>query len=129
MISKYLISLFALAASVPLAKSTPVDATVLDVWAPHILFPNDKTSWCIGDEHHIVWDAKNPPSEITNNLGQAILAKNGVILFEHVLASGFKLEDGRVSVKVPDVPTGPYQVVLIGDSGNYSPEFSITKCY
>ena len=43
-----------------------------------------------------------------------------------VLAEGFQLTDGRVEITVPYVDPGcGYQLVLFGDSGNFSPEFMI----
>ncbi|THV03964.1 hypothetical protein K435DRAFT_774613, partial [Dendrothele bispora CBS 962.96] len=43
-----------------------------------------------------------------------------------VLAEGFDLRAGFVTVVVPNVPAGDdYTITLFGDSGNISDEFSI----
>jgi len=48
--------------------------------------------------------------------------------YEYPLATGFPLEAGSMNVIVPDVqPGNNYIVVLFGDSGNASPEFTIVE--
>ncbi|TEB30565.1 hypothetical protein FA13DRAFT_1792164 [Coprinellus micaceus] len=49
--------------------------------------------------------------------------------YEHPLASGFSLADGEVEVEIPaDVESGEnYFIVLFGDSGNVSPNFTIDQ--
>lgn len=47
---------------------------------------------------------------------------------EHPLASGFNMDGGFVNFRCPKVETRKnYIVVLIGDSGNRSPLFTIKK--
>ncbi|KAF8655828.1 hypothetical protein AX16_002913 [Volvariella volvacea WC 439] len=49
-----------------------------------------------------------------------------LILADAPLAEGFMLRDGQVEITVPDFPPRDnYIVVLMGDSGNSSPEFRI----
>ncbi|KAF7985608.1 hypothetical protein HWV62_3919 [Athelia sp. TMB] len=63
---------------------------------------------------------------ITNTKGVVVLAKDGIEDVDHPLASGFNILDGHVVIKVPKVSTGSkYALVLFGDSGNYSPKFTI----
>lgn len=48
--------------------------------------------------------------------------------YEHPLASGFKLTDGTRDIVIPDVVTrNSYIFVLFGDSGNATPELTITN--
>jgi hypothetical protein len=48
-----LISLLALAASLPLSEaSNPVE---LDVWAPQVLYPNADTIWYPGQQQDVTW--------------------------------------------------------------------------
>jgi hypothetical protein len=45
---------------------------------------------------------------------------------DHPLAEGFDIRDGHRTIRVPDVPPrNNYIVVVMGDSGNRSPEFTI----
>jgi hypothetical protein len=41
------------------------------------------------------------------------------------LASGFDPRKGSVTVTVPSVPSGTYSIILFGDSGNISKDFTI----
>jgi hypothetical protein len=44
-----------------------------------------------------------------------------------ILAKGFDPRKGWVSVPVPWVVNGTYSIVLFGDSGNNSDDFTITE--
>jgi hypothetical protein len=45
---------------------------------------------------------------------------------DHPLAEGFDIRDSQRTIRVPDVPPrNNYIVVVMGDSGNRSPEFTI----
>ncbi|THH04994.1 hypothetical protein EW145_g5119 [Phellinidium pouzarii] len=97
-----------------------------------ILYPTENLVWKIGYTHHVVWDLNDEPAQITNPIGQVWLRKNGSTIatgpgsIDEPLASGFNLTDGRVLIRVPDVEVGcDYQLVLFGDSGNFSPKFII----
>ncbi|KAI0741472.1 hypothetical protein C8Q80DRAFT_138283 [Daedaleopsis nitida] len=70
-------------------------------------------------------DTSNPPANITNTIGTITLRKGGQVT-PVVVAQGFPIASGRVEVAVPAVISGTdYQLVLIGDSGNVSPDFTI----
>ncbi|KAG9309831.1 hypothetical protein JVU11DRAFT_1139 [Chiua virens] len=126
MISKYFASLLSLAAFVPLSQSSLLKPTELDVWVPSIFYPHAGIVWEKGETHNVKWDASNPPSQITNPYGKIYLVKDNLILFDRQLASDFALSGGQVGVKVPtDIDSGIYQLVLMGDSGNWSDEFTI----
>ncbi|KAI0632211.1 hypothetical protein C8Q77DRAFT_1218678 [Trametes polyzona] len=125
-----LLALFAVVSALPLE--------VRDVFVPPVTYPHAGTVWKVGQHHNVTWDTKNAPSQITNKVGKVVLAKGGILDVgeyirtdasrEHPLAKGFDILDGRVEVKVPDVkPGNDYTIVLFGDSGNDSAEFTITK--
>jgi len=55
------------------------------------------------------------------------LVKGGIAL-PLILQEGFDILLGRIEVEVPWVVDGSdYQLVLFGDSGNFSPNFIITS--
>ncbi|KAH0832068.1 hypothetical protein J3R83DRAFT_12976 [Lanmaoa asiatica] len=113
MISTRLITLLALAASLPLTQSA-----MLDVWAPQITDPRSDTVWYIGTFATVSWDVSNPPSSITNPQGTIYLVKDGVIDLQNPLVENFDILAGTVAFIVPDVPSGIYQIDLFGDSGD-----------
>ncbi|KAI6039329.1 hypothetical protein EDC04DRAFT_2686278, partial [Pisolithus marmoratus] len=119
-------SFFALMALLSLALSIPVQQR--DVFVPPVIDPNQKTVWCVGKQEKVVWDTSNAPASITNPEGRIYLVVNNLIDFDYELASGFNILDGKVEVTVPDVPPGIYAIVLFGDSGNFSKNFTITAC-
>ncbi|KAJ7781763.1 hypothetical protein DFH07DRAFT_728634 [Mycena maculata] len=102
------------------------------VYSPPIVKPDSSTKWARGAEVDVTWSTSNAPASITN--------RNGTILLGHLepgspgehldldnpLATGFDILDGHHTVTVPNVPSGTnYIIVLMGDSGNRSPEFTI----
>uniref|UniRef100_A0A8H7Y6G6 Yeast cell wall synthesis Kre9/Knh1-like N-terminal domain-containing protein n=1 Tax=Psilocybe cubensis TaxID=181762 RepID=A0A8H7Y6G6_PSICU len=97
-----------------------VDRAKLDVFVPVILKPDSRTTWTIGRTAIVSWDTTNAPKSISNG---ASVYLNGY----GTIASGFSLRDGNVTVTVPSVPQGPYFITLFGDSGNYSPVFTISN--
>ncbi|PSR72114.1 hypothetical protein PHLCEN_2v12029 [Hermanssonia centrifuga] len=99
----------------------------LDVWSPRITSPDAETVWKAGTLQQVTWDTSNPPKQISNPIGMIVLPKAGVLDSDHPLATDVPLTAGSWSVTVPGVAAGDdYTVVLFGDSGNASPEFSIT---
>ncbi|KIJ62574.1 hypothetical protein HYDPIDRAFT_30179 [Hydnomerulius pinastri MD-312] len=115
-------SLFALVASLPLSARLQAR----DVFVPPVLYPHAGTVWYVGQYHNVTWETKDAPVNITNSKGMIYLRNNGLIEMNEELASGFNILDGRVEVHVPNVPAGNnYSIVLFGDSGNYSPIFTI----
>ncbi|KAN0087582.1 hypothetical protein V8E55_006203 [Tylopilus felleus] len=119
-----LIGLLALAASLPSSG-----ATDLYVWDPVIEKPNSDTVWTIGKEKTITWNTevgRPEPHEPFNNNGVVYLRHDDQTDIDHPLATNFKLTEGYVVVRVPKVKPGKnYQIVLMGDSGNWSPPFEI----
>ncbi|TFY51048.1 hypothetical protein EVJ58_g10766 [Rhodofomes roseus] len=114
-----LFSVFALVSAFPIRR---------DVWDPEILSPNSSTVWVIGQTYNVTWNTSDHPVNITNKIGKVVLATNYIQDYEHPLASNFSVLDGTVAITVPDVePGSDYSIVLMGDSGNYSPNFTITS--
>ncbi|KDR73665.1 hypothetical protein GALMADRAFT_251447 [Galerina marginata CBS 339.88] len=114
-------SLFAALFFLFAVRATPLTLVAkdkLDVFVPRIIEPDSQTVWKVGQTALIVWDTSNAPSTISNE-ASVILHKYGV------LAEGFDLRDGSVTVTVPDVEPGPWFITLFGDSSNYSPVFTI----
>ncbi|KAK0239217.1 hypothetical protein EDD85DRAFT_1003038 [Armillaria nabsnona] len=74
--------------------------------------------------HTVTWDVSNPPTDITNPIGSIKLRKDGITFL--TLASGFNILLGQYEVTVPYVAeSSEYILVLMGDSGNRSPGFTI----
>ncbi|KAF8184397.1 hypothetical protein BJ912DRAFT_526166 [Pholiota molesta] len=97
-----------------------------DVFTPPVTYPHAGTVWKVGNHHNVTWDISNRPVNITNSIGEILLVKSGIAT-PVVLAAEFNILDARVTVVVPWVINGSdYQLVLFGDSGNFSPKFTIT---
>jgi len=117
-----ILSLFALALGAPMVLDTR------DVFVPPVTYPHTGTVWKIGNHHNVTWDTSKAPKQITNTKGKVLLAHEGVQDVDHPLAQGFNILDGHVVIQVPKVsPGNKYAVVLFGDSGNYSPDFTISS--
>ncbi|KAI6114402.1 hypothetical protein F5141DRAFT_1213592 [Pisolithus sp. B1] len=110
-------SLLALVMSIPIQKR--------DVFVPPVISPHQGTVWYAGREQEVIWDTKNAPVNITNSEGIIYLVVDNLIDFDYELASNFNILDGKVQVIAPDVATGTYAIVLFGDSGNFSQNFTI----
>ncbi|KAJ2912628.1 hypothetical protein MD484_g7794, partial [Candolleomyces efflorescens] len=105
-----------------------------DVVVPRITSPTASSVWPIGSTQFVTWDTSDfpPDDQITNPLGRVLLGfDSGDSLnldIDNPLAEGFSIRDGRVSIVVPDVPPrDDYLIVLMGNSGNTSPSFAITR--
>ncbi|KAJ3540118.1 hypothetical protein NM688_g6270 [Phlebia brevispora] len=124
-VTAVLAALVSAVCSVAAAPSVGGANTARDVWDPKILSPNSTTTWVSGNTYTVVWDTTDRPKEITSTNGHIILANEGVE-YTVLLAWNFDLLDGQVEVTVPPVYTEDgYQIVLFGDSGNLSEEFTI----
>ncbi|KAK0487538.1 hypothetical protein IW261DRAFT_1290716, partial [Armillaria novae-zelandiae] len=105
-----------------------------DVISPPITSPTAGAVWTVGQTITVTWNTTviPPASQVTNPIGKIVLghqANNSLNLdLDHPLASNFQLTDGQVDITVPDVePRDDYIIVLFGDSGNTSPEFTIQQ--
>ncbi|KAJ6590238.1 hypothetical protein B0H10DRAFT_1645344, partial [Mycena sp. CBHHK59/15] len=106
------------------AQATP--HTTRDVYTPPVTYPHAGTVWYVGQTHNVTWCGYHqPPKQITNKIGRIMLRKSGLTT-PVILQENFDILLGRIEVKVPWVEDGTdYQLVLFGDSGNFSPYFTI----
>jgi len=103
------------------------------VFDPPITSPTATSVWKVGQIKTVTWDISNlpPDSELTNPNGTLVLGflstEGGEnLMLDNPLAKGFKLRLGKMNITVPSVVTRDnYIVVLMGSSGNASPEFKI----
>ncbi|KAL0961387.1 hypothetical protein HGRIS_006338 [Hohenbuehelia grisea] len=102
------------------------------VWNPRIEHPNAQTTWKSGTRVTVTWDTSSMPQNVSNSHGKVLLgymtdsSESENLNTTHPLADGFLLTAGKVEVQVPQVPSRKdYIVVLLGDSGNHSPRFTI----
>ncbi|KAK0466909.1 uncharacterized protein EV420DRAFT_1506060, partial [Desarmillaria tabescens] len=97
-----------------------------DVYVPPITSPDASTVWTVNTTQTVTWDVSDPPVNITNRYGLIMLRKDGLTT-PLILANGFDILLGNFEVTVPWVVEGDdYSIVLFGDSGNWSPDFTIT---
>jgi len=97
-----------------------------DAFVPPITYPTNTTVWNNGEMHNVTWDISQAPVNITDRFGGRIQLRAGGLTTSVVLADNFDILLGTYPVTVPWVITGDdYQLVLFGDSGNFSPEFTI----
>ncbi|KAJ7085006.1 hypothetical protein C8R43DRAFT_1051636 [Mycena crocata] len=108
------------------AQAMPLTLETRDVFVPPVTYPHAGTVWSVGQRHNVTWDASNPPKQITNGIGRIMLRK-GDLTTPVILQENFSILLGRIEVTVPWVLEGnDYKIVLFGDSGNFSPNFTIT---
>ncbi|KAJ7095725.1 hypothetical protein B0H15DRAFT_964404 [Mycena belliarum] len=106
------IGLFSLFSSI---LAAPLDTRT--VYAPPITNPTADSVWKVGEVETVTWQVRSIM------LGYLTPDSEHLSL---TLASGFNLTDEKVNVTVPPVVSRTnYIVVLFGDSGNHSPEFTI----
>ncbi|KAJ7509549.1 hypothetical protein B0H11DRAFT_1960083 [Mycena galericulata] len=99
--------------------------TPRDVFTPPVTYPHAGTVWYVGQTHNVTWDTSEAPVNITNKVGMIMLRKDDLTT-PLILQDNFSILLGRIEVKVPWVVDGDdYQLVLFGDSGNFSPLFTI----
>ncbi|KAJ4481949.1 hypothetical protein J3R30DRAFT_3455306 [Lentinula aciculospora] len=109
-----------------ISNAGPISATMQkrDVFVPPITNPTNATVWNSGEVQTVSWDTSAAPVNITNKFGRIQLRQNGNT-FPLVLADGFDILLGSYNITVPLLITGVYELVLFGDSGNFSPDFTI----
>ncbi|KAJ7796178.1 hypothetical protein B0H14DRAFT_3887771 [Mycena olivaceomarginata] len=137
MIFTTLISLLAVTA----VAASPLKPQQLEVIAPRITSPDGKAHWTTGSTQTVTWNtAEIPPAfanyngtimlgaitNYTNSNGEKVVSEN--LDWRNPLAKGFPMRAGRHDIVVPDKDDGDnYIIVLLGDSGNCSPQFKIRK--
>jgi len=117
----------------PVHVAERTDLTELIVVVPQITSPVQGDIWRVNSTQTVTWNTSNIPESGKNNTGHILLgyvdgnSTSENLDFIHPLAAGFLLTAGCQNVTVPDVlPRTTYMIILLGDSGNTSPEFSIT---
>ncbi|KAK0489254.1 hypothetical protein IW261DRAFT_1443944 [Armillaria novae-zelandiae] len=122
---KFTLPITMLTALVASTFATPIHVA-RDVYAPPVTSPDASAVWTINTTQTVSWDTSNPPAQITNRFGSIRLRKGDYTL-PLILADGFDILLGKMEVTVPWVTEGDdYAIVLFGDSGNWSPKFTIT---
>ncbi|KAI0784348.1 hypothetical protein C8Q75DRAFT_779809 [Abortiporus biennis] len=118
-----LLSVTLLGAFAPFAVASPTASK--DVFVPPVTSPVEGAVWKSGETQLVTWDTSNAPVNITNSIGFILLRSNGIVT-PVVLADNFPILRGQVEVTVPLVLTrDDFSIVLFGDSGNFSPNFTI----
>ncbi|KAF9221483.1 hypothetical protein BS17DRAFT_843533 [Gyrodon lividus] len=137
-----LTSLISFVSAVPLVLRDVVD--------PPITSPTAGSVWHVGDRQTVTWSTAGLPSNPTNPNGMLVLGYNynnsenlmlgkptlkiteadrpDMLMYQldSPLATNLDYAAGQAEITVPNVPTrSDYIVVLFGDSGNASPEFTI----
>ena len=95
-----------------------------------IFYPTKDTVWKVGNEVNVTWQTVHMPYGMSQRLGRVFFEyqENGMLhaLQDYRLAVNVRLGDGNVTFTVPHVKErDDYVVVLMGDSGNHSPKFTI----
>ncbi|PCH40200.1 hypothetical protein WOLCODRAFT_142961 [Wolfiporia cocos MD-104 SS10] len=105
-----------------------------DVYNPTITHPDRSTKWTIGSMANVTWSTSDIPHGTTDNTGKVVLGylddddASEHLDLDEPLAEGLNITQGYVEVLVPNVRPGDnYIVVLLGDSGNRSPTFTIVE--
>lgn len=120
--------LFAISSLISLALSLPLN--LRDVVDPPITSPTADTVWQVGEKQLVTWSTDGLSPNVTNPVGMLVLGymynNSENLMLSSPLATNLNYTDGQVLITVPDVETREdYIVVLFGDSGNASPEFTI----
>ncbi|KAJ7133805.1 hypothetical protein C8R46DRAFT_1343125 [Mycena filopes] len=113
------ISSLAFAATALAAGPTP-----LTVFSPRVTFPTVGTVLVSNASTTVTWDTTGAPTVISNQA--LLLLRKGDTTAPFILAENFDLRTGSLDITVPNVLSGTdYEFVLFGDSGNFSPTFTI----
>ncbi|KAJ7652548.1 hypothetical protein B0H17DRAFT_899737, partial [Mycena rosella] len=94
------------------------------VFAPPITSPTAGAVWVSKTQQNVTWDASGAPHNISN--GAFLFLRKGNTTLPFILAKGFDLRAGSLEITVPYViGDDDYSFVLFGDSGDFSPVFTI----
>jgi len=117
------------------AASLHLSRATLDVIDLPVVHPAAGDVWHVGDVQTVTWDTAPLPSNEQDKTGMILLGfynhtstdpTNEHLDTQNPLANGFLLSAGQINVTVPDKPElDSYFLVLFGDSGNTSGEFTI----
>ncbi|OJA14747.1 hypothetical protein AZE42_03192 [Rhizopogon vesiculosus] len=122
--------LFTISSLALLALSVPLK--LRDVVDPPITSPTAGTVWQVGETQLVTWSTTGLSPNVTNPVGMLVLGymynNSENLMLNAPLATNINYMAGQAQITVPIVDTrDDYIVVLFGDSGNASPEFTITN--
>ncbi|KAJ7159233.1 hypothetical protein C8R43DRAFT_1064138 [Mycena crocata] len=119
-------NIFALVSATTLGvQGTLLGMQTRDVYAPPVTYPRAGTVWIVGQKHNVTWDTKHHTVNITNKIGRIMLRKDNLTT-PVILQENFSILLGKIQVRVPWVEDGDhYAYMFFGDSGNFSPHFTI----
>lgn len=114
-------------------KFPPTPSSLLTQTRTISLQPTANTVWIAGEKVEVIWDTSVISGQFADKKGSILLGyeKQGDegyhLNVENPLADGFMLSKGSQSFTLPSKLTTKhsYFVVLLGDSGNKSPNFTI----
>ncbi|KAJ7288152.1 hypothetical protein C8J57DRAFT_1706653 [Mycena rebaudengoi] len=139
MIFTTVLSLLALAVVSSGSPMRPIQPHQLEVISPAIIWPAADVKWAPGSTHNVTWNTSMVPEKFCNNTGTLLLGYitpatkttpySENLNISHPLATGFRMGTGHTAVTIPKDTRcrANYVVVLFGDSGNISPQFSIAN--
>ncbi|KAF8658337.1 hypothetical protein AX16_002103 [Volvariella volvacea WC 439] len=125
---KFTTSYFLALASFAISSVVAAPLAARDVYVPPVTAPEAGDTWYIGGTYTVSWDDSSKPAQITNPNGRIQLRKGEATLTDFSLAEGFDITSmTEIEVTVPEFvePGEDYRIVLFGNSGNWSPVFTI----
>ncbi|KAG8214724.1 hypothetical protein J3R82DRAFT_9812 [Butyriboletus roseoflavus] len=113
-----------------LSSVSALPLALRDVVSPPITSPTAASVWVVGQTQTVTWSTTGLPVNQTNPVGMLVLGylynNSENLMLNSPLATNLNYSVGQAQVTVPNVPSRTdYIVVLFGDSGNASPEFTI----
>ncbi|PWN43292.1 hypothetical protein IE81DRAFT_94370 [Ceraceosorus guamensis] len=118
----------------PVMERSPSDPELIKriVYNPKITSPTAETVWNAGQTYKVTWSTDDIPADAKEYKGMVKLGYEpadgeGGLNLKKTLAKDFQLTDNEVEVTIPEnqEERSDYIIVLMGDSGNASPHFTI----
>lgn len=129
-----LLSALVLAVSTTATHIHTAKRSELIVVSPTITSPTAGVIWPVGSTQLVTWDTSDIPPSGQSNTGTILLgyydneSSSENLNYTNPLAYGFLLTAGCQSIVIPSVIyRDTYFIVLLGDSGNASPDFTILQ--
>ncbi|KDQ25441.1 hypothetical protein PLEOSDRAFT_1044780 [Pleurotus ostreatus PC15] len=103
------------------------------VYNPPVTYPTESATITAGRPFAVTWNTKGAPDESKSSVIKVVLGhgrgKNEHLDNAHPLAEKIPIMEGKTHVVVPQdtPPRGDYFVVVMGDSANKSPTFTIVN--
>ncbi|KAH7913684.1 hypothetical protein BJ138DRAFT_1145500 [Hygrophoropsis aurantiaca] len=108
-----------------IVSASPIQVSQRDVWTPDVTAPTTGAIWIIGETYTVTWDTSSPPAQVTNPNGKIYLRQGNTTQSSPIVQ--VPLSAGQADVTVPEdaTPGDDWRIVLFGDSGNWSNQFTI----